>query len=37
VPLRLPGRIVAACRAGFNLVPGPPFGPRTFGQYLEAA
>jgi len=37
VPLRLPGQTFAAYRAGFNLVPGPPFGQRTFAQYLEAA
>jgi uncharacterized protein YbjT (DUF2867 family) len=37
VPLRLPGRLFAAYRAGFNLVPGPPFGRRTFAHYLETA
>jgi hypothetical protein len=36
VPLRLPGRLFAAYRAGFNLVPGPAFGRRTFAQHLEA-
>jgi uncharacterized protein YbjT (DUF2867 family) len=35
VPLRLPGRLFAAYRAGGNLVPGPAFGRRTFAQYLE--
>lgn len=35
LPLRLPGRTFAAYRAGHNLVPGPPFGRRTFAEYLE--
>lgn len=35
LPVRLPGRTFAAYAAGHNLVPGPPFGRRSFGQYLE--
>lgn len=31
---RLPGRTIAAFAAGHNLVPGPAYGTRTFGDYL---
>lgn len=34
VPLRLPGRTFAAYRDGEQLVPGPPFGRTTFGEFL---
>ncbi len=34
VPLPLPGKTVAAYRAGFALVPGPPYGRRTFADHL---
>jgi uncharacterized protein YbjT (DUF2867 family) len=32
--LRLPGKTVAGFAAGHNLVPGPPYGTGSFGQYL---
>jgi uncharacterized protein YbjT (DUF2867 family) len=36
VPVRLPGRVFAALRAGSALVPGPPYGTTTFAQHLAA-
>jgi uncharacterized protein YbjT (DUF2867 family) len=36
VPLPLPGKTVAAYRAGFALVPGPPYGRLTFAEHLAA-
>lgn len=36
LPVRLPGALGAAYRAGAALVPGPPFGVGTFEQYLSA-
>jgi uncharacterized protein YbjT (DUF2867 family) len=35
VPLRLPGKIFAALRAGHGMVPGPGYGRTTFEQYLS--
>ncbi|WP_210505788.1 SDR family oxidoreductase [Naasia sp. SYSU D00057] len=37
VPLRLPGRLFAALDASANLVPGEPYGTRTFEDYLTRA
>jgi uncharacterized protein YbjT (DUF2867 family) len=34
VPLRLPGKLVAAYRAGSGLVPGPAYGRQTFADHL---
>jgi uncharacterized protein YbjT (DUF2867 family) len=34
VPLRFPGRMFAALKAGNNLVPGNPVGKRTFAQFI---
>ncbi|TFV86684.1 NAD-dependent epimerase/dehydratase family protein [Blastococcus sp. CT_GayMR20] len=34
VPLRLPGKVFAGYRAGHPLVPGPPYGRRTFEDHL---
>jgi uncharacterized protein YbjT (DUF2867 family) len=34
VPLSMPGRTFAGYAAGHNLVPGVPYGRRTFSQYL---
>ncbi len=34
VPVRLPGRVMAAFRAGHALVPGTPYGTRTFADHL---
>ncbi len=34
VPVTLPGRVFAAYRAGSSLVPGPPYGRRTFAEHL---
>ena len=36
VPVRLPGRIFRAYAAGHALVPGPPYGRRTFEEHLAA-
>jgi uncharacterized protein YbjT (DUF2867 family) len=36
LPLRLPGKVFAAYRAGSALVPGPPYGRQTFAEYLAA-
>ena len=36
VPLSLPGKLVAAYRAGSALVPGPAFGRQTFADHLAA-
>lgn len=36
VPLSLPGKLFAAYRAGSALVPGPPYGQRTFTDHLIA-
>jgi uncharacterized protein YbjT (DUF2867 family) len=37
VPTRLPGKVFAGYRAGHNLVPGPPYGHRTFEDHLARA
>ena len=34
LPARLPGKVFAGYRAGHNLVPGAPFGRRTFQEHL---
>ncbi|MGX5655291.1 SDR family oxidoreductase, partial [Geodermatophilus nigrescens] len=36
LPVRLPGRVAAAYRAGAALVPGPASGRRTFAEHLAA-
>ncbi len=36
LPLALPGKLVAAYRAGSALVPGPAYGRRTFADHLAA-
>jgi uncharacterized protein YbjT (DUF2867 family) len=35
VPVRLPGRLFAALDQGANLVPGTPYGSRTFEEHLD--
>ena len=36
VPLSLPGKLFAACRAGSALVPGTPYGRQSFADHLAA-
>jgi uncharacterized protein YbjT (DUF2867 family) len=36
VPLSLPGKLFAACRAGSALVPGTPYGQQSFADHLAA-